>query len=50
MHLPTFKWTLSFLYETIAKKKDMKYFALIIIFTNDNYKVVKRKLVVHTVY
>ena len=28
MHLPTFKWTSSFLYETIVRKKSLtKYFA-----------------------
>ena len=44
MHLPTFKWTSSFLYETTARKKDRRN--ILLLQTNDKYKVVKRKPVV----
>ena len=42
MHLPTIKWTSSFLYEAIAKKKKI-YENIVLLQTNGKYKVVKRK-------
>ena len=45
MHLPTFKWISSFLYETIARrKKDIQN--ILLLQANDKYIAVKRKLVV----
>ena len=41
MHLPTFKWTSSFLYEIITRKK--RYTNILLLQPNDKYKVVKRK-------
>ena len=45
MHLPAFKWTSSFLCETIAK--DIR--SILLLQTNDKYKAVKRKPVVEYV-
>ena len=45
MSLQTFKWTLSFSYETIErKKKDARN--ILLLQTNDKYQLVKRKPVV----
>ena len=41
MHLPTLKWTSSFLYETIARKKDIR--KTLLLRKNVKYKDVKRK-------
>ena len=41
MHLPTLKWTSSFLYETIARKKDVR--KALLLRKNVKYKDVKRK-------
>ena len=35
MYLPTLKWTSSFLYETIARKKDIRN--ILLLQTNDNF-------------
>ena len=40
MHLPTFKWTSSFLYETITRKVIRN---ILLLQPNDKHKIVKRK-------
>ena len=44
MHLPTFKYTLSFLYENIAGKKDIRN--ILLLQANSKYTDVNRKPVV----
>ena len=41
MHLPTFKKTLSFLCETIARKKDLRN--ILLLQTKDKYKVERER-------
>ena len=44
VHLPTFKYTLSFLYEIFASQKDVRN--ILLWQANHKYKVVKRKPVI----
>ena len=44
MHLPTFKYTLSFLYQNIAGKKDIRN--ILLLQANSKYTDVNRKPVV----
>ena len=42
LHLPTFKWTSSFLFETIARKERNDIQNVLLLETSGKYKVVNR--------